>query len=450
MHMTKRALPPAPPGAPSALPLQPGHATPVSARVSMLRDDDRCVYFLNTDPVCAHAADDRRGRNLCLGRLALFGLATQSELARAHGISQSTVSRARQRLEQRGESGFVGPRKQRRRHGSEDPELLARAARMLEAGRSVYGVAKELGVSSSTLWRYTREGRLPASQCPARRAASAPEPGGPATPGLAAEPAGTADTFAEAVAGPAAELAGESVAEPAPGPAGEAGGRSAAGPATGPGREGAEESVREAPGERAEGPVAEAVAEAVAEPAAEPAGESVAEAVAEAAGGPVAQPAGPQPVTTAAPGKEERNRRDAAAAMGRGARDTAGRVAASVGALDGRQPSFESASAVSGGGVLAALPALLRAGLLRRASLLELPKGFYGLPSLLLLWAFLLLARLRNPERLGYSDPGEWGALPGLDRCPCPRTLRRRTRQLAACEGLPAWIGSLALSLIHI
>ncbi len=168
-------------------------------------------------------------------------------------------------------------------------------------------------------------------------------------------------------------------------------------------------------------------------PAGEPAGTAV--AVAE----PSPEPAG----GPAAPGKEERSRRDAAATMGRAAHDTAGRVAASVGALDGRQPRFEAASAVSGGGVLAALPSLLRAGLLRRAALLELPKGFYGLPSLLL-WAFLLLARVRNPERLGYRDPGEWGALPGLDRCPCPRTLRRRTRQLAECEGLPAWIGSLA------
>ena len=94
--------------------------------------------------------------------------------------------------------------------------------------------------------------------------------------------------------------------------------------------------------------------------------------------------------------------------------------------------------------MLTALPALLRAGLLRHAGLLTLPKGFYGLPSLLLLWALLLLGRVRSAERLRYQQPGEWGALLGLDRCPCPRTLRRRTRQLAASDGLRAWVGALA------
>ncbi len=114
-----------------------------------------------------------------------------------------------------------------------------------------------------------------------------------------------------------------------------------------------------------------------------------------------------------------------------------------MGALDGRAPRFAAAAAVSGGGVLTALPSLLQAGLLRHLDQLTLPKGFYGLPSLLLLWAFLLLGRVRCAERLRYQQPGEWGALLGLDRCPCPRSLRRRTRQLAAAKGLPAWVGCL-------
>ena len=119
-------------------------------------------------------------------------------------------------------------------------------------------------------------------------------------------------------------------------------------------------------------------------------------------------------------------------------------MAASLGLLDGRAPEFEPAAAVSGAGVLTALPALLGQGLLRHAGLLALPKGYYGLPSLLLLWACLLLGRVRTAEALRYQQPGEWGALLGLDRCPCARTLRRRTRQLAAAEGLADWIGQLS------
>ena len=234
------------------------------------------------------------------------------------------MGRARQRLEQEGEAGFAKPGKPRRRHGIDDPDPLVRAAEMLKAGRSVYRLARALGVSRSTLWRYTHEGLLPASQIPPQ------------------------------------------------------GGRQAAASASGK-----------------------------------------------------------------LPGKEERNRRGATTVLGRATHDTAGGVAAKPGLLDRREPRFEGGSAVSMGGVLAALPALLAAGPLRHAGHLQLPKGFYGITSALLLWAFLLLARVRNAEGLRYQQPGEWGALLGLDRCPCPRTLRLRTRQLADSPRLAEWTAAL-------
>lgn len=132
-------------------------------------------------------------------------------------------------------------------------------------------------------------------------------------------------------------------------------------------------------------------------------------------------------------GRGERDRRDRAAPMGRGARDSAGRVAAATGAMTEAQPRFdEPLSAVAGGGVLAALPALLKEGLLEHADrFLSLPKGYYGLTSVLLMLAFLFMARIRNPEALRHEAPGERGAVLGLDRCPEAKTLRRKIRALA-------------------
>ncbi len=149
----------------------------------------------------------------------------------------------------------------------------------------------------------------------------------------------------------------------------------------------------------------------------------------------------------APPGRSERDRRDRAAPMGRAARDCAGRVAASAGAMEEALPRFgEPLSAVARGGVLAALPALLEEGLLRRADrFLSLPKGYYGLTSTLLLPAFLFLARVRNPEALRHEAPGEWGAVPGLDRCPEAKTLRRKVRAPAADERrVKGWQDALA------
>ena len=151
-------------------------------------------------------------------------------------------------------------------------------------------------------------------------------------------------------------------------------------------------------------------------------------------------------VRTQALGREQRNRRDAQAPQGRATHDTQGRAETSLGGKSEQEPRFPSpASAVAGGGVLTALPVLLAEGLLAHAGKLHLPPGYYGVRSVLLTLAFLLLLRLRRVERLDTVQPGEWGCLLGLDRCPCPRTLRRRLRQLVAHpERLAAWRGALA------
>ena len=344
--------PPAKKKIPPAYALQSGQSLPLAKALSLLRDDDRFVYFLFTQPIASHARDDKVGRNQCLARCALHGLAKPPALADAFGLNPRTVRRAKARLQEHGEGGYVQPRKPRRRHAIVAPELLDKARTKLQSGQSLYRVAKDLGVNCSTLWRYSKAGLLPTSQWPARRAA-----------------ASTAETPSEAV---------------------------------------------------------ESASEALATPAAESAA-----AVTPTAG------------AVELVGKEERSRRDAQAVLGRAAHDTAGRVAASLGLLNGCAPEFAPAEAVSGAGVLTALPALLGQGLLRHLGRLALPKGYYSLSSLLLLWAFLLLGRVRHAEGLRYQQPGEWGALLGLDRCPCPRTLRRRTQQLADCAGLADWLGAL-------
>ena len=130
--------------------------------------------------------------------------------------------------------------------------------------------------------------------------------------------------------------------------------------------------------------------------------------------------------------------------MGVGARDVAGRLAASVGELDAVTPDFSPALDVPNGGLLCALPALLAVGLLAGVERhLQLPKGYYGLDSLLLLLAFMALARLESIESLRYSAPGEWGKLLGLDRVPEVRTLREKISRLAQDDRPAQWSAAL-------
>ena len=120
-------------------------------------------------------------------------------------------------------------------------------------------------------------------------------------------------------------------------------------------------------------------------------------------------------------------------------------MAASLGGGGPQAPRFQPVEALQHGGLLTALPALLQAGLLRSADCLGSLRGYYSTASVLLLLAFMLLARVPNPERLRYQAPGEWGRLLGLDRCPAPDVLRRKIAALADPPGtVREWLLALA------
>jgi transposase-like protein len=151
----------------------------------------------------------------------------------------------------------------------------------------------------------------------------------------------------------------------------------------------------------------------------------------------------PTPPTSSS--KSYRSAEDSQAAMGMGATDTFGRVAASLGLglLDAAPASFQSSLDVPNGGVLLALPALQAMGLLSAPKYFKLPKGYYGLTSIFLLLAFMALARLKSLERLRYCAPGEWGKLLGLDRVPEVRTMRSKVKQLAEGGQAAQWSADL-------
>jgi hypothetical protein len=108
------------------------------------------------------------------------------------------------------------------------------------------------------------------------------------------------------------------------------------------------------------------------------------------------------------------------------------------------KPEFAPAADVPHAGVLAALPALVSCGLLGQSEKhFELAPGYYSLPSIFLLLAFLALARVRSLEGLRYCAPGEWGKVLGLDRVPEVRTLRNKLRRLSEGGQPEQWSAEL-------
>ena len=102
-------------------------------------------------------------------------------------------------------------------------------------------------------------------------------------------------------------------------------------------------------------------------------------------------------------------------AFGVACHDVEGRTLVALRAGGPAQPTFAAAADVPKAGVLCAIPALLANGLLYAVDQrFAQPAGYYPLPSLFLLFAFLALARVKSLERVRYLPPGEWGRMLGL------------------------------------
>jgi hypothetical protein len=74
----------------------------------------------------------------------------------------------------------------------------------------------------------------------------------------------------------------------------------------------------------------------------------------------------------------------------------------------------------------------------------QLPDGYYGLPSLLIILAFLVLLRVKSLEGVRYMPPGELGKLIGLDRIPEVKTLRQKVSLLSDSENIGRWQNELS------
>jgi len=122
-----------------------------------------------------------------------------------------------------------------------------------------------------------------------------------------------------------------------------------------------------------------------------------------------------------------------------------GRTQAMVdGAAPPVEPLFTPAQSVPNAGVLVAIPALVENGLFHEVGThLQAPRGYYGLPQLVLLLALLTLNRVLALERLRGESCGEWGRLLGLDRIPEVRTLREKIGVMVTPAGVAAWAEAL-------
>ena len=143
------------------LPVFPVGATEINAHLAFERRDDQVTYFNGHLPVFTHAADDLATFRYFTTQLIVNGSATQSEIVKAFGIPLTTVKRYGRKYREEGGKAFFAP--PRRREGSRlNAERLVQAQQLLNEGKSVPEVGRQLGVLATTLHKAIGRGRLQA------------------------------------------------------------------------------------------------------------------------------------------------------------------------------------------------------------------------------------------------------------------------------------------------
>jgi len=113
------------------------------------------------------------------------------------------------------------------------------------------------------------------------------------------------------------------------------------------------------------------------------------------------------------------------------------RLFARLGLLDDAAPLFRDGGHLPRAGVLLAVPALVRSGVLdaTRCVYGSIGPAFYGLRTTVVALLLLALLRIKRPEGLKEHSPIDLGRLLGLDRAPEVKTLRRKLTRLARQRG---------------
>ena len=116
---------------------------------------------------------------------------------------------------------------------------------------------------------------------------------------------------------------------------------------------------------------------------------------------------------------------------------------------EGAVPVFTPGARYPLAGLLLALPALAGTGLLEtaRSTYGRLKDGFYGLETMLVLLVFLALLREPRAEGATRVPPAALGRVPGLDRAPEVKTIRRKLGELASAGRAAEW--QLAIARHH-
>ncbi len=146
------------------LPIFPAGVTEINPAVAVQKQGSAVYYLHGHLPVFQHQERDVRSFRMFTSQMIVTGTVKPMEVVRTFGVPLVTVKRYVKLYRERGSAGFYESRPRRSSASVLKGEVLERAQRLLEEGRSVPEVGREVNVLANTLHKAVRAGRLRAGQ----------------------------------------------------------------------------------------------------------------------------------------------------------------------------------------------------------------------------------------------------------------------------------------------
>jgi hypothetical protein len=134
--------------------------TEINSQIAVLKEAGTIYYVHGHLPVFQHAEKDVRGFRMFSSQMVVNGTVKPKDLVRAFGVPMISVKRSVKVFRERGAEGFFAAKP---RHSSASVlkgEVLQRAQQLLDAGKSIPEVGRDLDVLLTTLHKAVNAGRL--------------------------------------------------------------------------------------------------------------------------------------------------------------------------------------------------------------------------------------------------------------------------------------------------
>ena len=142
------------------MPIFPAGAKEISRDIAVQCKDGRVAYFHGQMPVFQHAEKSVKSFRFFTSQMIDAGTVKAREIADGFGVPLATVKRYLKLYRERGAEGFFERHPRQRSETKLNAEIKERAHQLLEEGKTVAEVGRELNVLPTTLHKAIKSQRL--------------------------------------------------------------------------------------------------------------------------------------------------------------------------------------------------------------------------------------------------------------------------------------------------